>query len=400
MRGIDVVVVGAGAAGMMCAATAGQRGQRVVLIDHASKLAEKIRISGGGRCNFTNRQVSAENFISGNPHFCKAALAAYTPQDFIDWVDRHGIAWHEKHRGQLFCDQSSEQIIAMLKSACDAARVKWQMPCEVQEITQTVDGFVLQTGAGPIQTRRVVIATGGTSVPKIGATDFGLRVARQFGLRVVDPRPALVPLKFDPQVWQPFSELAGLSIKARVSVADNAHATPFLEDMLFTHRGLSGPGILQISSYWQPGESLSIDLMPGVAVAEKLIEQKTGGKQQLATVLAPFWPKRLADHWLAESGKRKLAEWSDKALRQLGAQLQDWRAQPIGTEGFKKAEVMKGGVDTDELNQRSMESRRVPGLHFIGEVVDVTGWLGGYNFQWAWSSGFVSGQLIADKPAP
>jgi len=217
---------------------------------------------------------------------------------------------------------------------------------------------------------------------------------------VVDPRPALVPLKFDPQVWQPFSELAGLSIKARVSVADNAHATPFLEDMLFTHRGLSGPGILQISSYWQPGESLSIDLMPGVAVAEKLIEQKTGGKQQLATVLAPFWPKRLADHWLAESGKRKLAEWSDKALRQLGAQLQDWRAQPIGTEGFKKAEVMKGGVDTDELNQRSMESRRVPGLHFIGEVVDVTGWLGGYNFQWAWSSGFVSGQFIADKPVP
>ncbi|MFO7748177.1 MAG: NAD(P)/FAD-dependent oxidoreductase [Orrella sp.] len=397
MFSTDVVIVGAGAAGMMCAATAGQRGQRVVLIDHASKLAEKIRISGGGRCNFTNREVSAENFISGNPHFCKAALSAYTPQDFIDWVDSHGIAWHEKHRGQLFCDQSSEQIIAMLKSACDEAGVQWRMPCEVQEISKNNHGFVLQTSSGPIQTTRLVIASGGTSVPQVGATDFGLRVARQFGLKVVDPRPALVPLKFDPQIWQSFSQLAGLSVKARVSVADNAQASTFDEDILFTHRGLSGPGILQISSYWQPGQSLSIDLMPGVAVADTLITQKAGAKQQLGSVLAEFWPKRLAEHWLAESGKRKLAEWSDKALRELASRVQDWRAQPIGTEGFKKAEVMRGGVDTAELSQRSLESKRVPGLHFVGEVVDVTGWLGGYNFQWAWSSGFVSGRSIAES---
>jgi len=397
MFSTDVVVVGAGAAGMMCAATAGQRGQRVVLIDHARKLAEKIRISGGGRCNFTNREVSAENFISGNPHFCKAALSAYTPQDFIDWVDSHGIAWHEKHRGQLFCDQSSEQIIAMLKSACDEAGVQWRMPCEVQEISKNNHGFDLLTSSGPIQTTRLVIASGGTSVPQVGATDFGLRVARQFGLKLVDPRPALVPLKFDPQIWQSFSQLAGLSVKARVSVADNAQASTFDEDILFTHRGLSGPGILQISSYWQPGQSLSIDLMPGVAVADTLVTQKAGAKQQLGSVLAEFWPKRLAEHWLAESGKRKLAEWSDKALRELASRVQDWRAQPIGTEGFKKAEVMRGGVDTAELSQRSLESKRVPGLHFVGEVVDVTGWLGGYNFQWAWSSGFVSGRSIAES---
>lgn len=396
MLSTDVVVVGAGAAGMMCAATAGQWGQRVVLIDHSSKLAEKIRISGGGRCNFTNREVSAENFISGNPHFCKAALAAYTAQDFIDLVDSHGIAWHEKHRGQLFCDQSSEQIIAMLKSSCDDVGVQWRMPCDVQEIAKTADGFALQTSTGPIQTRRLVIATGGTSVPQVGATDFGLRVARQFGLKVVDPRPALVPLKFDPQIWQSLSQLAGLSVKARVGVADNAQAKPFVEDILFTHRGLSGPGILQISSYWQPGQSLSIDLMPSVAVADTLINQKAGTKQQLASVLAEFWPKRLAEHWLGESGKRKLAEWSDKALRELAVRVQDWRAQPVGTEGFKKAEVMRGGVDTAELNQRSLEAKRVPGLHFVGEVVDVTGWLGGYNFQWAWSSGFVSGRGIAE----
>lgn len=396
MLSTDVVVVGAGAAGMMCAATAGQWGQRVVLIDHSSKLAEKIRISGGGRCNFTNREVSAENFISGNPHFCKAALAAYTAQDFIDLVDSHGIAWHEKHRGQLFCDQSSEQIIAMLKSSCDDVGVQWRMPCDVQEIAKTADGFALQTSTGPIQTRRLVIATGGTSVPQVGATDFGLRVARQFGLKVVDPRPALVPLKFDPQIWQSLSQLAGLSVKARVGVADNAQAKPFVEDILFTHRGLSGPGILQISSYWQPGQSLSIDLMPSVAVADTLIKQKAGTKQQLASVLAEFWPKRLAEHWLGESGKRKLAEWSDKALRELAVRVQDWRAQPVGTEGFKKAEVMRGGVDTAELNQRSLEAKRVPGLHFVGEVVDVTGWLGGYNFQWAWSSGFVSGRGIAE----
>jgi predicted Rossmann fold flavoprotein len=397
MHTVDLVVVGAGAAGMMCAATAGQYGQRVVLIDHAHKLAEKIRISGGGRCNFTNRDVSAANFISGNPHFCKAALAAYSAQDFIDLVNSHGIAWHEKHRGQLFCDGSSDQIIQMLKSACDQAQVQWRMPCEVTEILKTPDGFTLNTSEGPITTRRVVIATGGTAVPQVGATDYGLRVAREFGLRVVDPRPALVPLKFDPEVWQPFIELAGVSVVARVSVADQPQATPFVEDILFTHRGLSGPGVLQISSYWQPGQSLSFDLMPGVPVAQTLIDLKAGARQQMNSALAAFWPKRLAENWLAEAGKRKLAEWSDKGLKELAAKIQDWRAVPTGTEGFKKAEVMRGGVDTNELNQRSMGSKRVPGLHFIGEVVDVTGWLGGYNFQWAWSSGVACGRFIGES---
>jgi predicted Rossmann fold flavoprotein len=395
---VDLVVIGAGAAGMMCAATAGELGQRVVLIDHATKLAEKIRISGGGRCNFTNRQVGAEHFISGNPHFCKAALAAYTPQDFIDLVDRHGIRWHEKHRGQLFCDESSEQIIAMLKTLCDQAHVQWQMPAQVQEVRAVSQGFELDTSAGLLRSKRVVVATGGTAIPQVGATDFGLRLARVFGLRIVEPRPALVPLKFDAQAWAPFSELAGLALQAEISVGHQS----FLEDMLFTHRGLSGPGILQISSYWQPGESLSINLLPGHDLAAELITRKGGARQQLNTVLAQFWPKRLAERlaeqWLGQDGQRKLAEWSDRALQSLGQAIGAWQIQPVGTEGFKKAEVMKGGVDTAELHQRTFEARRVPGLYFIGEVVDVTGWLGGYNFQWAWSSGVACARAIAESP--
>lgn len=394
MQRYDVVVIGAGAAGMMCAATAGDLGKRVLLVDHATKLAEKIRISGGGRCNFTNRHVTPENFTSGNPDFARTALAAFTPDDFIGLVERHGIGWHEKHRGQLFCDQSSDQIIQMLKGLCDRAQVRWQMGCQVNAIGHGQGGYEVTTSAGVVRSPCVVIATGGTALPQVGATDFGLRIARQFGLRIIDPRPALVPLKFEPQAWQPFTSLAGVALEVRIAVAGQSNRQTFLEDMLFTHRGLSGPAILQVSSYWQPGDELSIDLSPGRRLGAELVAMKAGAKQQLATVLGQWWPRRLVDLWLGDSGRQKLAEWSDKGLRELGDRIQAWRVQPSGTEGLKKAEVMRGGVDTAELDPRTMAAKRQPGLHFIGEVVDVTGWLGGYNFQWAWSSGYLCGRTV------
>jgi predicted Rossmann fold flavoprotein len=394
MHKVDVVIVGAGAAGMMCAATAGAAGRSVLLIDHASRLAEKIRISGGGRCNFTNIKVAPENFISANPHFCRPVLAGYTPQDFIDLVQRHGIGWHEKHRGQLFCDESSEQIIAMLKRRCDQANVQWRMPCSVEKITKLALGFELLTQAGAIQCRELVIASGGTAVPQVGATDFGLGVARQFGLKIIEPRAALVPLQFDPNIWQPFAHLAGVAVEVNITVSDGP-ANGFLEDMLFTHRGLSGPAILQISTYWRPGQPLSINLLPQPRLADQLIEQKSGARQQMATTLAQFWPKRLAQQWLGDQGERKLAEWSDKAIRSLASQVQNWRINPSGTAGLRKAEVMAGGVDTAALEQRSLKVKGVDGLYFIGEVVDVTGWLGGYNFQWAWASGVAAGRALA-----
>lgn len=394
----DVIVIGAGAAGMMCAATAGLAGREVLLIDHATKLAEKIRISGGGRCNFTNRQVTPENFISANPKFCRTALAGYTPQDFVKLVKSYGIAWHEKHRGQLFCDESSEQIISMLKKECDRGHVKWRMPCTVESIKQIASGFELQTSAGALQCKSLVIATGGTAVPQVGATDFGLRIARQFGIKVIDPRAALVPLQFDPNVWQPFAHLAGVAIEAEIAVADGPKQR-FVEDMLFTHRGLSGPGILQISSYWQPGQSLSINLLPGADLEQKLIALKSGAKQQASTVLGQFWPKRLAEQWLGEAGQRKFAEWSDKAIRALVDQIQHWRVMPSGTAGLRKAEVMAGGVDTNALDQRTMGVKGIDGLYFVGEAVDVTGWLGGYNFQWAWASGVACGRALAAQTA-
>lgn len=377
---------------MMCAATAGQAGLKVLLVDHATKLAEKIRISGGGRCNFTNRRVSHENFVSQNPSFCRAALAAYSAQDFIDLVDAHGIAWHEKHRGQLFCDDSSEQIIGLLKRLCDLAAVQWRMPCNVKSIAKISDGFELDTNQGRLRCRQLVIAAGGTALPQVGATDFGLRVAKQFGLRIVPTKPALVPLQFDPAVWQPFAELAGLSVHAKIGVVGGRQT--FDEDILFTHRGLSGPGVLQISSYWTAGESLQIDLMSGHALDRELVARKAGSRQQIATVLSEYLPKRLVDRWLGDRASSKLAEWSDKAIGELNSQLQAWRLMPSGTAGYKKAEVMAGGVDTNELDQRSMMAKSVPGLYFIGEVVDMTGWLGGYNFQWAWSSGVSCGRAM------
>ena len=398
----DVAVIGAGAAGMMCAAVAGQRGRRVVLIDHAERLAEKIRISGGGRCNFTNRSVGPANFLSENPDFCRSALAGYTPQDFIGMVDRHRIAWHEKHRGQLFCDDSSEQIIAMLREECDRGRVAWRMPCGVAGIARGEEGFTLKTSSGEIRAARVVIATGGMAIPQLGATDYGLRIARQFGLKVVEPRPALVPLTFDDASWKPFAGLSGVALQAQVRTGTRKRGGEFLEDLLFTHRGLSGPAILQISSYWQPGESITLDLAPGIALLEALTQAKQGGRQQVASALGGLWPRRLADAWLqamrdrlpADFAAMRLADAPDRALRTLAEGIQAWALVPSGTAGYKKAEVMRGGVDTRGLDQKTMEARAVPGLHFIGETVDVTGWLGGYNFQWAWASGWAAGQAI------
>ena len=393
----DVAVIGAGAAGMMCAAVAGQRGARVVLIESASRLAEKIRISGGGRCNFTNVDAGRhERYLSENPQFARSALSRYTPADFIALVRGHGIAFHEKHKGQLFCDDSAEQIIEMLKAECTAGGVQWRMPCGVQTMRRSVGGFELETDVGLLQTTRVVIATGGLSIPKIGATDFGYRVARQFGLRTVEPRPALVPLTFDAVTWKPFSELAGVSLEVRVGCNDGT----FDEDLLFTHRGLSGPAILQISSYWNPRNELQIDLAPQLSspeMEETLLQLKRTSRQTLDNALATVLPRRLAEQWIRLQGysrERRIAELADDGLRTLAASLKDWRIVPTGTEGYRKAEVTRGGVATDELSQSTLEARNVPGLHFIGEVVDVTGWLGGYNFQWAWSSGVAAGLAL------
>lgn len=392
MADFDVAIVGAGAAGMMAAAVAGQRGRRVVVVDHAERLAEKIRISGGGRCNFTNMQVGPAHFLSENPHFCRSALARFTPADFLAWVKRHGIAHHEKHRGQLFCDLSSQQIIDMLVAECEVGHVAWRRPCPVREVTRREEGFALDTGLGPLTASRLVVATGGLSIPKIGATDWGLRLARQFGLPVVPTRPALVPLTFDPAQWQAFAALAGLSLEVEVRCQKGV----FVEDLLFTHRGLSGPAILQISSYWEPGLPIHINLAPKADLAEELLSSKAGNRQLVSTALGRWLPRRLAEHWTHRLGLagRTMAEAPDRKLRELAASLGQWTVLPAGSEGYRKAEVTRGGVDTRALDSRTMEAREVPGLYFVGEVVDVTGWLGGYNFQWAWSSGFAAGSAV------
>ena len=385
----DAIVVGAGAAGLHCAAIAGQRGLRVLLIDHAERVAEKIRISGGGRCNFTNRDAAPAHFISANPRFCRSALARYTPADFIALMQRHRITWHEKHKGQLFCDDSSEQVIAMLLQECEAGGVQRWQPCAVASVRHGADGYALDTDRGTVNAPQLVVATGGLSIPKIGATDFGYRLARQFGLAVETTRPALVPLTFDPLSWSPYAALSGLSLEASIDTGSGKARTVFLEDLLFTHRGLSGPAVLQISSYWQPGQPIRLDLLPGRDLAAELTAAKLTSRRQLGNELGALIPKRLADAWLAEApdlAARTLPEQRDRDLVQLAARLQRWELRPQATEGYRKAEVTAGGVDTRELSSQSMESQRQPGLHFIGEVVDVTGWLGGYNFQWAWAS--------------
>jgi predicted Rossmann fold flavoprotein len=397
----DVAVIGAGAAGMMCAAIAGQRGKRVVLIDHAEKLAEKIRISGGGRCNFTNMNAGPQNFLSENPHFCKSALSRYTAQDFLALVKKHRIAWHEKHRGQLFCDDSSEQIIRMLKDECDAGGVQWRMPCKVAGVEQGAEGFRILTDGDTILADNVVVATGGLSIPKIGATDLGYRIAKAFGLNIVEPRAGLVPLTFDGPGWQPFVPLAGIALEVEVETGSRkgkgSRYGQFREDLLFTHRGLSGPAILQISSYWQPGTPIVLNLLPELDVAEELIGAKTTLKKQLGNILSQWLPARLAEGLLLANGfapDARLADMADARLRKLGDAINRWAIVPTGSEGYRKAEVTLGGVDTRELSQQTMMANKVPGLYFIGETVDVTGWLGGYNFQWAWASGYAAGCAI------
>jgi predicted Rossmann fold flavoprotein len=413
VKTFDAVVIGAGAAGLFCAARAGQRGARVLLLDHADKLGEKIRISGGGRCNFTNRDASPAQFHSENPAFCRSALARYTAQDFIALVQRHRIAFHEKHRGQLFCDDSSQQIIDMLVRECEAGGVVHWQPCAVSAVrarAAVADGaprWELDTARGPVEARSVVIATGGLSIPKIGATDFGIRIARQHGHAIIEPRPALVPLVFDEAQWAPFSALSGVSLEVEIAAGSGKpeggrpgakRGARFVEDLLFTHRGLSGPAVLQASSYWRPGEALEIAFAPGTAWPDALARAKAGSRRQLGNELAQHLPQRLAQAWLERLGlpaERALPEIGDKPLRQLAESLGQWRIVPTGTEGWKKAEVMAGGVDTREIDSRTMESRRAPGLHFIGEVLDVTGWLGGYNFQWAWASAAACAENLA-----
>lgn len=393
----DVAVIGAGAAGMMCAAVAGQRGKRVVLIDHASRLAEKIRISGGGRCNFTNLHAGPANFLSENPHFCKSALSRYTPQDFLSLIKRYNISWHEKHKGQLFCDDSAEDIIRMLKAECDLGKVQWRMSCAVTDVQTADAGFVVQTAQGDIMAAQVVIATGGLSIPKIGATDFSHKIARQFGLKIIETRPALVPLTFDAAAWEPFVPLSGISLEVDIETGDKKNKALFREDLLFTHRGLSGPGVLQISSYWQPGTPIRINLLPEIDLAEELIAAKTTTKKNLANYLSQYLPGRLIDGLLtahAFDGNAKIADMQDKRLRLLAEKINRWELVPDGSEGYRKAEVTRGGVDTRELSQQSMMANKVPGLYFVGEAVDVTGWLGGYNFQWAWASGTAAGMAV------
>jgi predicted Rossmann fold flavoprotein len=406
LKRVDVAIVGAGAAGLFCAAQAGQRGLRVLLLDHAAKVAEKIRISGGGRCNFTNLDATPAQFHSRNPHFCRSALARYSPRDFVALVQRHRIAFHEKHRGQLFCDASSQDIIDLLLRECEDGGVERWQPCAVAAVRAREDAaadgprWEIDTARGPVGARDLVVATGGLPVPAIGASDFGLRLARQFGHAVVEPRPALVPLTFDAASWAPFTTLAGVSLEVGIAAGRGKTAARFVEDLLFTHRGLSGPAVLQASSYWMPGEPLDIALAPALDWHGTLAQAKAASRRQLGNELAQHLPQRLAQAWIARLGlpaERPLPELGDKALRQLAESLAGWRVQPSGTEGWKKAEVMSGGVDTREIDSRTFESRRAPGLHFIGEVLDVTGWLGGYNFQWAWSSAHACAQGLAQQ---
>jgi predicted Rossmann fold flavoprotein len=406
----DAVIVGAGAAGLFCAGVAGQLGLKVLVLDHSEKVAEKIRISGGGRSNFTNRDLDAaaphKYFISENPHFCRSALSRYTPQDFVALVQRHGIPFHEKHKGQLFCDRSAEDVIQMLLAECDAASAhggsvtRWQ-PCGVKNIKFLADSplkdckvsYEIESDRGAIHAHHVVIATGGLSIPKVGATDFGYRIAKQFDLRVVEPRPALVPLTFDGAGWAPYAQLAGLSLL--IETGAKKSKISFAEDLLFTHRGLSGPGVLQISSYWQAGTPIRLNLAPGLEVNEALLAAKARSRKLIANELSTLVPSRLADSWVQQDAllQRPICDATDKVLLQLAERLSRWDITPTGTEGYKKAEVTAGGVDTRALSSQTMESKQ-PGLYFIGEVVDVTGWLGGYNFQWAWASGFACAQAL------
>ena len=413
MQSFDAVIIGAGAAGLFCAGVAGQLGMKILVLDHSEKVAEKIRISGGGRCNFTNLGTTAANFLSDNPRFCRSALSRYTPQDFLALLHKHQIAFHEKHKGQLFCDTSAEDIIQMLLAECGASGnvTRWQ-PCAVKNVRflsasprgDYAGSYEIDSDRGTIQCGAVVVATGGLSIPKIGATDFGYRLAKQFELPLITTRPALVPLTFDEEAWAPFAQLSGLSLPVRIETGSKKEKIGFLEDLLFTHRGLSGPGVLQISSYWQAGTPIRLDLAPDTNVAELLSQAKGRSRRLIANEVATLVPARLADTWICQGASlghdwaRPINEASDKALTALAERLSRWELTPTGTEGYRKAEVTAGGVDTKALSSQTMESTQ-PGLYFIGEVVDVTGWLGGYNFQWAWASAWACAQALALRAA-
>ncbi|BCH65012.1 hypothetical protein RvVAT039_22280 [Agrobacterium vitis] len=386
---VDVVVIGAGAAGMMAAIRAGQRGRSVAVLDHAKAPGEKIRISGGGRCNFTNIHTGPKQYLSSNPHFAKSALARFTPADFIAMVERHRIGWHEKTLGQLFCDDSAKDIIRMLLEEMRAAGAKLHMQTDIRAVEKTLDGFRVETSEGAIACQSLIIATGGKSIPKMGATGFAYRLAEQFGLALVETRPALVPLTLEPGLLEELAPLSGMAVDALVRHGK----TEFREALLFTHRGLSGPAILQISSYWREGDAITLSLQPELDFLDLLkTARRDNGRQAVQTVLGQYLPKRLAQYWTERHGLEKpLADLSDKVLAGITDALRNWQIKPAGSEGYRTAEVTLGGIDTQALDSKTMQVKAVPGLYFIGEAVDVTGWLGGYNFQWAWASGHAAG---------
>lgn len=388
----DVIIIGAGASGLMCAIEAGKRGRKVRVLDHANRPGMKILMSGGGRCNFTNYDVSSDNYISGNSHFCKSALSRYTQWDFIDMVTRHRIPYHERDHGQLFCNDSAKDILKMLLTECENVGVQIGLECQVHSISNSESAFSLKTSQGEYQCESLVIASGGLSIPKIGSSPFGYKIAEQFGIQISPTRAGLVPLTLQPEDKLRFTPLTGIAVPCVVS---NAHKS-FTENILFTHRGLSGPAILQMSSYWQPGETLSIDLLPANDILLRLQElRNTGHKTKLLNVLSEFLPKRLLQTLLTDTEcNLSVQNCNDLQLKTVVASLKEWKISPNGTEGYRTAEVTLGGVDCHEISSKTFETHRKSGLYFIGEVLDVTGWLGGYNFQWAWSSGWCAGQYV------
>ena len=394
MKSFDVIIAGAGAAGLMCALTAGQRGRQVLVIERANRPGKKILMSGGGRCNFTNLYVTPDRFISANPHFCKSALSRYTQQDFIELVNKHRISWHEKVQGQLFCDHSSKDILGMLLRECETAGVIIKTGTEIRHL-DTANGFRLDTSQGVYSAQSLVIATGGLSIPKMGGSAYGYQLARELGLNVLPTRAGLVPFVITDRYREITDHLSGISVRAGMQTGK----TEFVDDLLFTHRGLSGPAALQISTYWQEGEELDINIFPGMDVPDVLLSaKKLRPKILLRTFLGEYLPRKLVqaaeELWWKESAAKPLAEWQDRQLFKVADNISHWKIKPAGTEGYRTAEVTVGGVDTNELSSKTMECKKCSGLYFIGEVVDVTGHLGGFNFQWAWSSGHVAGQYV------
>ena len=394
MKNYDVIIIGAGAAGMMCAIEAGKRGRRVLLLDHSEKIGRKILISGGGRCNFTNTGVTAAAFVSENPHFCKSALSRFTASDFIRMVEGHRIAYHEKKLGQLFCDVSAKQIVDLLVTECEKAGVTIRLSTEILSLVKEGEAFLLKTQQGYFTATSTVVATGGLSMPQVGASSLGYRLAQQFGLKIVPTAPALDGFILPDELKKTLKSLSGNSIDTRVT----CKGISFRENILFTHFGLSGPAMLQASLYWRPGEALFLDLLPDLDAAAWLLEKKKEGcKMEMKNLLTAYFPKSFAEQFTElyfPQKKTPLIEIADKALREFAVLLKNWKITPTETVGYDKAEVTRGGVSTDELSSKTMESKKILGLYFIGEVVDVTGWLGGYNFQWAWSSGWVAGQYV------